>query len=723
MNTVMEYIAGYREYLPYAGVIISAIILYFVCRAADIRKMYMILAAEAIFLLLSVFTLNMYFFLSPSISLKPMRFMLGLIIRQGLLSLPLKLILVLGLVLVIDVVSFVVAYQALRKEIIDIRNRSKNTQGTARWAKKKDLVKTGLVGPEIKGLVLGQTAEAKAKALELDRFSIKSTSDVIADDSPYHTLVIGATGAGKFVGVIGPTLLCPGNVDKSMIIVDPKGESYRITGGFRSRYTDVYYFNPVDKDSCHLNPLDFIPRDTSALQRIQSISIDLHPEGQSKDKYWDDVPRQLLTMFIGHVILKGKQKSIPEISRLTMAFPTYDLLFQHIIDSYKNDPDDNGNPLAPVKEMVLSTANRFLEMATGQDATQLTTHFSSITSDLTAYSTPEARECLSYSDFSLESICDGNRPMTLYFCCDVDNLKVVMPMFRLIFSLVMNSLLHKEKHKFRLWLFLDEFSQFKRWDFVKDQIPFVRSFGIRMIVFIQSIAQLNDIYTNTGADSMLENLQIQLYLKATNVTTGQYFERKLGMKTVLLQKTSMSSNRRGIGVESTTESTSEVGRPLLKADEILHLPSYEELIFHPVIRPYKGKKVQYFTDPRFKGNMNLEVLEPENKTKELPPSAIEEKPSVIHAGPPKAEKKDEEPLPSDKKLNEMMDKTMPTPQPNLSAKEEDIPEGSTLNDVIERTFAAAEAPDDDISVSAPDEEDESESEKKNIAEEYEDGVI
>ena len=722
MNTVMEYIAGYREYLPYAGVIISAIILYFVCKAADIRKMYMILAAEVIFLLLSVFTLNMYFFLSPSISLKPMRFMLGLIIRQGLLSLPLKLILVLGLVLVIDVVSFVVAYQALRKEIIDIRNRSKDTQGTARWAKKKDLVKTGLVGPEIKGLVLGQTAEAKAKALELDRFSIKSTSDVIADDSPYHTLVIGATGAGKFVGVIGPTLLCPGNVDKSMIIVDPKGESYRITGGFRSRYTDVYYFNPVDKDSCHLNPLDFIPRDSSAVSRIKAIAIEIHPNN-SKEKYWDEVPQQIIEMFIGHVILKGKNKSIPEIAELMRSFPSYDELFQHVIDSYAEDVWDDNDPLKHVKDMVIADARRLLKMASGQDSDQFSTHFSAVNGDLSAYSTPEARECLSYSDFSLENICDGNRPMTLYFCCDVDNLKVVMPMFRLIFSLVMNSLLHKEKHRFRLWLFLDEFSQFKRWDFVKDQIPFVRSFGIRMIVFIQSIAQLNDIYTNTGADSMLENLQIQLYLKATNVTTGQYFERKLGMKTVLLQKTSMSSNRRGIGVESTTESTSEVGRPLLKADEILHLPSYEELIFHPVIRPYKGKKVQYFTDPRFKGNMNLEVLEPKNETKELPPPAIEEKPSVIYADPPKTKKKAEEPLPSDEKLNEMMDKTMPIPQPNLSAKEPDIPEGSTINDVIERTFAAAEAPDDDISVSAPDEEDESESEKKSISEEYEDGVI
>ena len=722
MNTVMGYIAGYREYLPYAGVIISVLILYFVCRAADIRKMYMILAAEAIFLLLSVFTLNMYFFLSPSISLKPMRFMLGLIIRQGLLSLPLKLILVLGLVLVIDVVSFVVAYQALRKEIIDIRNRSKNTQGTASWAEKKDLVKTGLIGPEIKGLVLGQAAEAKAKALELDRFSIESTSDVIADDSPYHTLVVGATGAGKFVGVIGPTLLCPGNVDKSMIIVDPKGESYRITGGFRSRYTDVYYFNPVDKDSCHLNPLDFIPRDSSAVSRIKTIAIEIHPNN-SKEKYWDEVPQQIIEMFIGHIILKGRNKSIPEITELMRSFPSYDELFQHVIDSYAEDVWDDNDPLKHVKDMVIADARRLLKMASGQDSDQFSTHFSAVNGDLSAYSTPEARECLSYSDFSLENICDGNRPMTLYFCCDVDNLKVVMPMFRLIFSLVMNSLLHKEKHKFRLWLFLDEFSQFKRWDFVKDQIPFVRSFGIRMIVFIQSIAQLNDIYTNNGADAMLDNFQIKLYLKATNVTTGQYFERMLGMKTILQKKTSMSSNRRSVGVESTTESTSEVGRSLLKADEILHLPSYEELIFHPVIRPYRGKKVQYFTDPRFRGNMNLEVLEPENKTKELPPPAIEEKPSVIHVGPPKTEKKAEEPLPSDEKLNEMMDKTMATPQPNLSAKEPDIPEGSTLNNVIERTFAAAEAPDDDISVSAPDEEDESESEKKSISEEYEDGVI
>ena len=717
-----DFLSGLDGFIPLFIAAGMAVILYYAFRAFDLRKMYMILVSEIFFLLFSVFAMNMYFFLSPSFSLRPMRFMLSLIIRQGIFSIPLKLVIALGLILVVDVVSFVISYQALRKEVIDIRNRSKDTQGTASWAEKKDLVSAGLIGTNAKGLVLGQAAEAKARAEELDRFTIESTSDLIADDSPYHTLVVGATGAGKFVGVIGPTLLSEGNSDKSMIIVDPKGESYRITGGFRSGFSDVYYFNPIDKKSCHLNPLDFIPRDSSAVSRIKAISKEIHPD-VSKEKYWDEVPQQIIEMFIGHVILKGQQKSIPEITRTMNAFPDYELLFQHIIDCYAEDRWNEDDPMNPVREMVLADARRLLKMASSQDSDQFTTHFSAVSGDLSPYSTPEARECLSYSDFKLENICDGNRPMTLYFCCDVDNLKVVMPMFRLIFSLVMNSLLHEEKHKYRLWLFLDEFSQFKRWDFVKDQIPFVRSYGIRMISFIQSIAQLNDIYTNNGADAMLDNFQIKLYLKATNVSTGQYFERMLGTKTVLQKKTSMSSNRKSVGVESTTESTSEVGRSLLKADEILHLPSYEELIFHPVIRPYRCKKVQYYSDPRFMARMSMPVEEPEKPVKQLPPPMIGK--DAVKMQSPSASQPSEKPLPSDEELERMMNDAMPMPEPDLSAAKPDLPGGVSLESALNELLASEEDADEDISVDAPDDEEASEEIPEGNAggEEDPDGVV
>lgn len=581
------------------------------------KKIISLIILEIIIVLSTFLTINLYIFQKVSISLKPIIFLVKFRYQSNLLSMPLPFILMICAVIAFLAIQFVFMYQVIRKTVMDVRNKSKGTQGTAKWAEDKDLKKAGLITKTPAGIVLGQSSKAKATALELDKFKINKTSDIIADDSPYHTLVAGATGAGKFVGIIGPTLLNEANTNKSIIVVDPKSESYRITGGFRSKYSDVYYFNPLDKESCGINILDYIPLDTSALSKIKNICNTIHPD-KSKEPYWDMCPRQILEMLIGHVLLRGVQKSLPEVSHLISSSPSYAALFQSIINEYTESPVDTNSPLYPVAEMILSNANHYLEMAKSENADQLSTHFSAVMGDLSPYSTPEAEEALRYSDFSLSDICDGKRPITLYMCCDVDNLPTIMPMFKLIFSLVIRSMLHEEKHKYKVWLILDEFSQFEKFEIVQKQITYVRSFGIRIIAFIQSIAQLKELYGHDGADALLDNFQIKVYLKANTAETGQYFERMLGKKTILQKKTSFSSNRKNVGVDGWTENASEIGRSLLTADEILRLPSYEELIFHPNIYPYRGKKVQYFSDARFKKLMNLPIKAPEEKPKLIP---------------------------------------------------------------------------------------------------------
>ncbi len=582
------------------------------------KKIIALILLEILIVLSTIAALNLYIFQNLTLSIMPIFLLLKMSALTGFTRLPMNFIIMLGAVMVFLAIQFVIIYQSLRKAALDtFKNRNRDSQGTARWAEEKELKKAGLLHKNPKGLVFGQTAAAKATSNELDKFSIKKTSTLISDDSPYHTLVVGATGAGKFVGVIASTLLCKGNKNTSMIIVDPKSESYRITAGYRSQFSDVYYFNPTDEKSCHINPLDFIPLDSSALTKIKNICKTIHPD-KSKEPYWDMCPQQILEMLIGFIIIKEERKSLTEVVRLINTTVSYKDLFNSIILFFKENPIDKANVLYPIAESVLGYANHYLEMAKGDNAEQLITHFSAVKGDLSPYSTPEASASLSYSDFSLEDICDGKRPISIYFCCDVDSLTTVLPMFKLVFSLVIRSLLHSESHKYRLYMFLDEFSQFEKFEIIQKQITYVRSFGIRIIAFIQSIAQLKELYGHDGADALLDNFQLKLYLKATNADTGTYFERLLGTSTLLQKKTSFSNNRKSVGVESWTESTSEVNRPLLKGDEILRLPNYEELIFHPNIYPYRAKKIQYFSDKRFTPLMNLNVIEPEKKNVVIP---------------------------------------------------------------------------------------------------------
>ena len=579
------------------------------------KKVISLLVMEAVIILALLLALNMFIFHRISVSSSGILFLLNLAVRTGFRMVSFKVIAYLFVVVVFFTVQLVFMYQAVRKSILDFKNRNMHSSGTARWATTRELKKLGLISRnETSGVVLGQSSEAKGVITGSESFEITRFGDLICDNSAYHTIVVGATGSGKGVGVIMPTLL---TWKDSVMVVDPKGESYDCTAGYRSTFSEVFYFDPTLSAEeakerhikpCHFNPLDFIPRNSEAVAEIGNICLMIHPD-QSKDAYWDKTPRMMLEMLIGHVILKGRSKSLPEAASYIMTSEKYETVFENILNSYIDEPMDENDPLFSVAEMVQNNAAFFFQMATGQNAEQLVTHISSVKGDLGVYANRASAEILSSSDFSLDDIMDGERPISIYMCIPVKQIARIAPMFMLIYSLILKSFLGRDQHhKHKLLMILDEFSQFKKFTTIAEQIPFVRSYGIKIMAFIQSISQLDEYYGHDGAKALFDNFQLKVYLKATTPETTEHFERLLGKKTLLMKKTSFSHNRRSQGVESYSESTSEQGRSLLTAEEILNLPLYEMMIFRPGMHPYLGKKVQYYADKRFKDRTNLPVI-------------------------------------------------------------------------------------------------------------------
>lgn len=580
-----------------------------------LKKIIVFVIVEVAVLIAVIFCFNMAVFGLPSFRLTTLLFLLHLGFLSGWSAIPMTVLLYFVLFVALIVIQFVFTYQIIHKMIISSRNKNTMSQGSARWAKDSELKFHDMFRSPAEGVVLGQSADARGKAVPSNKvFEITTFGEhLISDDSSYHVLVTGATGSGKGVGVIMPTLF---TWKESVIIVDPKGESYDITGGFRSSFSNVYYFNPMDYSgkSCHINPLDYIPRDRSAVTEIGNMVMMIHPN-QSKEAYWDKIPRMMLEMIIGHVILRQNKEpsfraSLPMAADILFAEKPYSEIFGDIIAFY-----DGGNrlseddPLFSLQKMVLSNANIFSEMAEGQNAEQLVTHITTVKSDLDVYT--RASVALGSSDFSLQDISDGERPISLFLCTPVNQLDQTMPMFKLVYSLILKSLLGTEqKHKHKLLLLLDEFSQFKKFELIAEQIPFVRSFGIRIMAFIQSTGQLQEYYGHDGTKALMDNFQMKLYLRADDNDTCMYFENLLGKKTYLKRSVSISSKKSSSKVDGTSESQSEVGRSLLTADEIRHLPSWEMLLFRPDLHPYRGKKLQYFDDPRFKDQIRLPIQKP-----------------------------------------------------------------------------------------------------------------
>ena len=577
------------------------------------KKIAALVLVEIIIILTLLLTMNMFIFRRISISFSGVIFMFRIAARSGFRMVSFKVIAFLFVVVVFFTVQLVFMYQAIRKAVLDFRNRNRHSSGTARWATTRELKKLGLITEEPDGVILGQSKDAKGVITGSDSFRIKRFGSLISDNSAYHAIVVGATGSGKGVGVIMPTLL---TWKESVMIVDPKGESYGYTAGYRSTFSEVFYFDPTMTAEeakerhikpCHINPLDFIPRTADAMAEIGNMCLAIHPN-QSKDPYWDKMPRMMLEMLIGHNLLKGKKKSIPEAASLIMTTEKYATIFENILNSYEEDQFPESDPLSGVAKMVQSNAALFFNMATNQNDEQLVTHISTVKGDLGIYTNPASAEILSYSDFSLDDIMDGEKPISIYMCIPVKQIERIMPMFKLIYSLILKSFLGRDqKHKHKLLMLLDEFSQFKKFETIAEQIPFVRSYGIKIMAFIQSISQLDDYYGQNGAKALMDNFQLKVYLRATSPETTEYFERQLGKETLLMKKTSFSHNRKSQGVESYSESTSEQGRSLLTAEEILNLPLYEMIIFRPGMYPYLGKKIQHYADKRFAGKLNLPV--------------------------------------------------------------------------------------------------------------------
>jgi len=164
--------------------------------------------------------------------------------------------------------------------------KNQHIHGTARFACKRDLKNFGML--QKNGVVCGQLSDAKVSyKIDAVKSSLvlhcKKISDLVCHSGRTNTLVIMPTRGGKGVSMIIPTLLNYGvpvykwikkrflffnlKVRKeiagkgSVVVFDPKGENFAATAGYRSKFSRVIPFRPLDSDgnTAHYNPIWEIP--------------------------------------------------------------------------------------------------------------------------------------------------------------------------------------------------------------------------------------------------------------------------------------------------------------------------------------------------------------------------------------------------------------------------------------------------------------------------------
>ena len=127
------------------------------------------------------------------------------------------------------------------------------------------------------------------------------TGKLLRYDGPAHLLTLAPTRAGKGVGTVIPNLLL---AERSVLVIDPKGENAKIAGEARKRFGAVYILDPfgvTGMPASAYNPLGRLDAESldlgeDAASLAEALVMD--PPGQVSEAHWNEEAKALLSGLI-----------------------------------------------------------------------------------------------------------------------------------------------------------------------------------------------------------------------------------------------------------------------------------------------------------------------------------------------------------------------------------------------------------------------------------------
>ena len=449
-------------------------------------------------------------------------------------------------------------------------NLKSTTHGSAEWASESVLNEAGLLVPN--GVVLGMDRQGQ----------------YIRHDGPEHVKVIAPTRSGKGVGIVIPTLL---SWEGSVLVYDLKSENWQVTAGYRSRFSNVLYFNPVDPKSCHFNPLLEVRKGKLEVRDVQNIAdMVVDPDGHGMTDHWAKTGHSLLVGTILHVLYAERDKTLSGVADF-LSNPEMTLT-QTLKFMMRAQHFDDGS----THPVVAATARDMLNKSENERSGVLSTAMSF----LSLYRDPIVAANTGNSDFRIVDLVRAEKPVSLYIAIPPSDVDRLRRLTRLIINQICRRLteeLAPEKNSHRLLMLLDEFPALGRLNFFETALGFLAGYGIKAMLISQSINQIDKAY---GAkNSVVDNAHIKVVFTPNTVQTAEMISRMLGQKTQAHQQRNFAKGWLSPFPSHTVIANQESARPLLTADEVMKISSDDSIIFVTGEAPIKAKKVRYFGDRNF----------------------------------------------------------------------------------------------------------------------------
>ena len=405
-----------------------------------------------------------------------------------------------------------------------------------------------------------------------------------------NVLVCGGSGSGKTRFYAKPNIM---NANCSQIILDPKGELLRDTGGLlREKGYVIRVLDLVNMDRSHCyNPFVYLKSDSDIQRLVTNLFKNTTPkDSKNQDPFWDQTAAMLLLALIFYLHYEAP----PEEQNFSMVMDMIragevkedddryrsplDLLFdklemrnpEHIaLKYYRNYRSGAGKTLKSIQITLISRLEKFnLESLAG----------------ITRYDEMELSEV-------------GERK-TAIFAVIPDNDSSFNFLVGMLYTQLFQQLYHQAdivhggKLPVHVHFVMDEFANVALPDEFDKILSTMRSREISVSIIIQNLAQLKALFEKAW-ESIVGNCDEFLYLGGNEQSTHEYVSKLLGKETIDLNTYGQSRGRSG----SFSTNWQLTGRELLTPDEVRILDNRYALLFIRGERPIMDLKYDILRHP------------------------------------------------------------------------------------------------------------------------------
>lgn len=412
-----------------------------------------------------------------------------------------------------------------------------NTFGDARFA--------NAVGdaPQMRELLTGKGIFLGASAT-LDK---RNPWPMLHYAGPRHVVTVAPSRTGKGVCAIVPNLLTLDN--RSLLVIDPKGENAAITARRRRAFGPVHLLNPFnehDMGTARFNPLAHLTIDHPNVVADVAGLAEALIVADGNDTHWSNSARTLVRLILLHLIATrpGSASLIDMRRMLGQSSERFDSM---IFDMLRSPHGFIANPAAQFEH----------------DSKEVQSIISTARTQTAFLDDPAIAHVLSGSDFAMLDL--KARPTTVFIILPSRFLVAYARFFRLLVVAALDQL-QSRPGGVQTTLILDEFAALGKLSAIETAFGQAAGFRVQLWPFLQDLNQLKSLYGDRW-ETFLANAGVIQWYTPNDMFTAEYLSRRMGQRTVATTSTSHSENSRDTSSSSTSHG--ETGRPLQTATELL----------------------------------------------------------------------------------------------------------------------------------------------------------